>query len=256
MMVIDTYQRGYLMKDLKLIETKLNEINNKYVDLTNINKKNIIEFINELKALLFPKVLKRNLSIKRLYIELYEILKGIGVEDFESITNHFFDNIIDIKSILVKDVLTFVEKDPACKNSSEVVFSYNSFHAIFIYRVAHLLDELNIEILPRFLTEYAHSITGIDIHPGCSIGENFFIDHGTGIVIGETTIIGDNVSLYQGVTLGAKSLKDAPLLRGKKRHPTISNNVVIYANTTILGGDTIIKENSVISGNSFITKSN
>lgn len=244
------------MKDLKLIETKLNEINNKYVDLTNINKKNIIEFINELKALLFPKVLKRNLSIKRLYIELYEILKGIGVEDFESITNHFFDNIIDIKSILVKDVLTFVEKDPACKNSSEVVFSYNSFHAIFIYRVAHLLDELNIEILPRFLTEYAHSITGIDIHPGCSIGENFFIDHGTGIVIGETTIIGDNVSLYQGVTLGAKSLKDAPLLRGKKRHPTISNNVVIYANTTILGGDTIIKENSVISGNSFITKSN
>lgn len=244
------------MKDLKLIETKLNEIDNKYVDLTNINKNNIIEFINELKALLFPKVLKRNLSIKRLYIELYEILNGIGVEEVESITNHFFDNIIDIKSILIKDVLTFVEKDPACKNSSEVVFSYNSFHAIFIYRVAHILNELNIEVLPRFLTEYAHSITGIDIHPGCNIGENFFIDHGTGIVIGETTIIGDNVSLYQGVTLGAKSLKDAPLLRGKKRHPTISNNVVIYANTTILGGDTIIKENSVIPGNSFITKSN
>ncbi|MBE6130139.1 MAG: serine acetyltransferase [Erysipelotrichaceae bacterium] len=244
------------MKDLKLIETKLNEIDNKYVDLTNINKKNIIEFINELKALLFPKVLKRNLSVKRLYIELYEILNGIDVEEVESITNHFFDNIIDIKSILIKDVLTFVEKDPACKNSSEVVFSYNSFHAIFIYRVAHLLNELNVEILPRFLTEYAHSITGIDIHPGCNIGENFFIDHGTGIVIGETTIIGDNVSLYQGVTLGAKSLKDAPLLRGKKRHPTISNNVVIYANTTILGGDTIIKENSVIPGNSFITKSN
>lgn len=244
------------MKNLILIENKLNKLSDEFLDLTNINKKNIIEFINELKALLFPKVFKRNQPIKRLYIELYEILKGIGVKALDEVSNKFFKNIVDIKQMLLKDLVSFVEKDPACKSISEVAFSYNSFHAIFIYRIAHLLNELNIEILPRFLTEYAHSVTGIDIHPGCSIGEYFFIDHGTGIVIGETTIIGNNVSLYQGVTLGAKSLKDAPTLRGKKRHPTILDNVVIYANTTILGGDTIIKENSVISGNSFITKSN
>ncbi len=244
------------MKDLILIENKLNELDNNFFDLTRINKKNIIEFINELKALIFPKVYKRNQSIKRLYIELYDILKAIGIKDLDHVTNLFFNNLTNIKEMLLKDLASFVERDPACKSVSEVVFSYNSFHAIFIYRIAHLLTELNVDILPRFLSEYAHSVTGIDIHPGCDIGEYFFIDHGTGIVIGETTVIGNNVSLYQGVTLGAKSLKDAPTLKGKKRHPTIFNNVVIYANATILGGDTIIKENSVIPGNSFITKSN
>ena len=255
-MGIDIYQRGYLMKDLLKIENKINCLNNEFDDLSNVNGKNIIEFINELKAFLFPKTFKKNHSIKRLYIELYEILSQINIENINEKNDLFFESLVDIKIILLKDLKSFIDKDPAAKNIDEVVFSYNSFHAIFIYRVANLLYKLNVKIIPRFLTEYAHSITGIDIHPACIIGEYFFIDHGTGIVIGETTIIGNNVSLYQGVTLGAKSLKDVKKLKDIKRHPTICDNVVIYANATILGGDTIIKENSVIPGNSFILKSN
>ena len=256
MMGIDIYQRGYLMMELLEIENKLNELNSQFIDLSNINKDNIIEFVNELKALLFPKSYKRTQTIKRLYIEFKEILLLTNNINVEKTCQTFFEKLIEVKEILIKDINAFFKKDPACKKFDEVVFSYNSFFAIFIYRIAYLLNELNVDILPRFLSEYAHSITGIDIHPGCTIGEYFFIDHGTGIVIGETTIIGNNVSLYQGVTLGAKSLKDVPMLRGKKRHPTILDNVVIYANTTILGGDTIIKENSIIPGNSFIINSN
>ncbi len=242
--------------ELLEIENKLNELNYQFIDLSNINKNNIIEFVNELKALLFPKSYKKNQTIKRLYIELSEILLSVDNKHVEENSQAFFEKLIDVKKTLLKDAEVFSKKDPACKQVDEVVFSYNSFHAVYIYRIAHLLNELDIKFIPRFLSEYAHSITGIDIHPACEIGECFFIDHGTGIVIGETTKIGNNVSLYQGVTLGAKSLKDAPLLKGKKRHPTICDNVVIYANTTILGGDTVIKENSIIPGNSFITKSN
>ena len=242
--------------ELLEIENKLNELNSQFIDLSNINKDNIIEFVNELKALLFPKSYKRTQTIKRLYIEFKEILVSIDNINAEKTCLTFFEKLSDVKKILIKDLESFFKKDPACKQIDEVVFSYNSFHAIFIYRIAHLLVELNVDILPRFLSEYAHSITGIDIHPRCTIGEYFFIDHGTCIVIGETAIIGNNVSQYQGVTLGAKSLKDVPTLSGKKRQPTILDNVVIYANTTILGGDTVIKENSIIPGNSFIIKSN
>ncbi len=231
-------------------------VNFSFLELSNINRNNIIEFINELKALLFSKTFKRNLTVKRLYIELYEVLSNLKLKNIDEITNSFFNQLVDIKKTLLKDLKTFVKKDPASKSIDEVVFSYNSFHAIYIYRIANLLYNLNVSLIPRFLTEYAHSITGIDIHPGCTIGDYFFIDHGTGIVIGETTIIGKNVSLYQGVTLGAKSLKDGKILSGIKRHPTLCDNVVIYANATILGGDTIIKENSVIPGNAFIIESN
>lgn len=242
--------------ELSEIEFKLNELNSDFTDLSHINKQNIINFINELKALLFPKNIKRNLTIKRLYIELYEIISSINNLDAGNVCDEFFNQLIDIKELLLKDLNVFFKKDPSCKEKDEIIFSYNSFHAIYIYRVAHLLNKLDVKYIPRYLSEYAHSITGIDIHPACTIGKDFFIDHGTGIVIGETTKIGDNVSIYQGVTLGAKSLKEASLLKNKKRHPTICDNVVIYANATILGADTIIKENSIIAGNSFITKSN
>jgi serine O-acetyltransferase len=150
----------------------------------------------------------------------------------------------------------YITKDPSAYSKEEIIISNNSFYAVFIYRIAHLLHQLKLPYIPKILSEHAHSVTGIDIHPGCIIGEYFFIDHGTGIVIGETTIIGNYVSIYQGVTLGAKSLKEGSLLKGIKRHPTIEDNVVIYANATILGGSTVIKENSIIPGNAFIINSN
>ena len=193
---------------------------------------------------------------KLLYIELLEILSFLGLNDEETIVNEFFIKLPTIKEVLIKDLTMYVEKDPASLSIEEVVLLNNSFHAVFIYRIANLLHNLNVCYVPRILSEYAHSITGIDIHPACRIGENFFIDHGTGIVIGETTEIKNNVAIYQGVTLGALSLKKPSSLKGVKRHPTILDNVTIYANATILGGSTVIKENSVIPGNAFITSSN
>ena len=253
---IDIYQGGYLMKMLEELEKELNCENDLFKDYSNINRKNIIDFINALLAILFPKTFNKTISIKRLYIELHDILSNIGIDDIDKVTDSFFKQLIHLKTKLLKDLDAFYKKDPAATSIDEIVFSYNSFFAVYIYRVANLLEQLQIPIIPRYLTEYSHSLTGIDINPKCQIGDYFFIDHGTGIVIGETTIIGDNVSIYQGVTLGAKTLKNPTSLKGTKRHPTICNNVVIYANATILGGDTVIKENSIIPGNAFITKSN
>ena len=138
---------------------------------------------------------------------------------------------------------------------AEIIFAYPGLFAIMVYRLAHELYLMEVPMLPRIMTEYAHSITGIDIHPGVKIGKNFFIDHGTGIVIGETAVIGDNVKIYQGVTLGALSTRGGQKLRGKRRHPTISDNVTIYAGASILGGDTVIGENCTIGSNVFITSS-
>ena len=145
--------------------------------------------------------------------------------------------------------------DPAANSREEIIFSYPGLFAIFVYRYAHVLYQMKVPFIPRIMTEYAHGETGIDINPGANIGEYFFIDHGTGIVIGETTDIGNNVKIYQGVTLGALSTRKGQQLSGIKRHPTIEDNVVIYANTTILGGETIIGANSVVAGNTFVTKS-
>jgi serine O-acetyltransferase len=158
---------------------------------------------------------------------------------------------------LATDVDAAYEGDPAAKSYDEIVFSYPGIFAISVYRIAHQLFEQQIPLLPRIMTEYAHSVTGIDIHPGAQIGERFFIDHGTGVVIGETTVIGNKVRIYQGVTLGALSLpKDAgERLRGQKRHPTIEGDVIIYAGATILGGETVIGARSVIGGNVWITES-
>lgn len=244
------------MKKLKAIEEEIKYYDECFNNISYIDKERIILFINHLKHILFPKIFKCEYTIKELYIETFEILAFLGLDNKLEIVDSFFDNLIDIKKLLLKDIESFKLHDPACKSIEEVVLLVNSFHAVYVYRIAHLLDTLNVPFIPRILSEYAHSVTGIDIHPSCKIGENFFIDHGTGIVIGETCIIGNNVSIYQGVTLGAISLKEGSLLKGIKRHPTICDNVVIYANATILGGDTIIKDNSVIPGNAFITKSN
>ena len=166
------------------------------------------------------------------------------------------ESIPSIRKILATDVQATYIGDPAAKSHDEIIFSYPGIFAITVYRVAHKLFEFKVPLLPRIMTEYAHSLTGIDIHPGANIGESFCIDHGTGVVIGETTVIGKNVRIYQGVTLGALSLpKNAgEHLRGKKRHPTIEDDVIIYSGATILGGDTVIGARSVIGGNVWITK--
>jgi len=169
----------------------------------------------------------------------------------------FIEELPHIEEVLFTDIKAALEGDPAAKSPDEIIFSYPGLLAITIYRMANALHRLSVPILPRIMTEYAHSLTGIDIHPGATIGENFFIDHGTGIVIGETTEIGNDVRLYQGVTLGALSLpRDAgELYRNQKRHPTIEDEVIIYANTTILGGQTTIGAHSIIGGNIWLTES-
>ncbi|MCQ2522318.1 MAG: serine O-acetyltransferase [Lachnospiraceae bacterium] len=161
----------------------------------------------------------------------------------------------EIQNMLMKDVEAELLGDPAANSKEEIIFSYPGIFAIFVYRVAHELYVQQIPLIPRVMTEYAHGKTGIDINPGATIGEYFFIDHGTGIVIGETTVIGNHVKIYQGVTLGALSTQGGQSLSGVKRHPTIEDNVVIYSNTSILGGETVVGENSVIAGNTFVTKS-
>lgn len=167
----------------------------------------------------------------------------------------FFIKIAALKENLMKDAISIYNGDPACNSISEVILIYPGFKAITSYRIAHIFYINKEYFIARTISEYAHSLTGIDINPGASIGENFFIDHGTGIVIGETCIIGNNVKLYQGVTLGALSLKDGRELKNKKRHPTIEDNVTIYSGASIFGGDTIIGKNTIIGSNVFITKS-
>lgn len=173
----------------------------------------------------------------------------------EQICGEFFEELPRIQKLLLKDVQAGFDGDPAAQSKEEIIFSYPGLFAIFVYRIAHELYIRKVPFIPRIMTEYAHGKTGIDINSGARIGESFFIDHGTGIVIGETTVIGNNVKLYQGVTLGGLSTRGGQTLSGSKRHPTIEDNVTIYAGATILGGETIIGKNSVIGGNTFITSS-
>ncbi|MEW6185968.1 MAG: serine O-acetyltransferase EpsC [Thermodesulfobacteriota bacterium] len=169
----------------------------------------------------------------------------------------FLKSLPQTKTLLLKDIQAAYEGDPAAKSFTEIIVSYPGFFAVMVYRIAHTLQRMSIPLLPRLMTEYAHSQTGIDIHPGARIGEYFFIDHGTGVVIGETTEIGNRVRIYQGVTLGALSLPPGAgdLYRHKKRHPTIEDDVIIYANATILGGETVIGKRSIIGGNVWLTDS-
>jgi serine O-acetyltransferase len=174
-----------------------------------------------------------------------------------SLAVEFLSHLPALRETLAKDIQAAYDGDPAAKGYDEVIFSYPGLMAITTYRIAHILYGLQVPFIPRIMTEYAHSRTGIDIHPGAVIGERFFIDHGTGVVIGETTVIGNRVRLYQGVTLGAISLspEECNILRDRKRHPTIEDDVIIYANATVLGGATVIGAGSVIGGNVWITHS-
>ncbi|MES1209293.1 MAG: serine O-acetyltransferase, partial [Pseudomonadota bacterium] len=173
------------------------------------------------------------------------------------ITGKLLEALPDIRAELAKDVLAAYESDPAASGIDEIVACYPGLYAIAIYRVAHRLIGYGAQVVPRMLTEYAHSRTGIDIHPGATIGASFFIDHGTGIVVGETCHIGNRVRIYQGVTLGALSVRDRGKgdVQGGKRHPTIEDEVTIYANATILGGATVIGRGAVVGGNAWITYS-
>ena len=170
----------------------------------------------------------------------------------------FLEQLPELRHILALDVHAAYRGDPACKSLDEVIFCYPGLEAVTVYRLAHLLHDLKVPLIPRMMTEWAHRRTGIDIHPGAEIGRHFFIDHGTGVVIGETSEIGEHVKLYQGVTLGALSFptdEEGNVVRGQKRHPTIEDRVVIYANATILGGDTVIGHDAVIGSSIWITRS-
>ncbi|WP_428667097.1 serine O-acetyltransferase [Runella sp.] len=220
-----------------------------------------ISWLNDLFEFLFPnnRLHKKETYIgilKKNQIDLENILLSYldpETIDIESIVVAFYDSLEHIYNSLRLDANKIYEFDPAATSIHEVIVSYPGFYAIAVYRIAHRLTELNVPVLPRILSEYAHRNTGTDIHPAAQIGVPFMIDHSTGIVIGATSIIGNNVSIYQGVTLGA--LQVAKELAETKRHPTVEDNVIIYARTTILGGRTVIGKNSVIGGSVFLTKS-
>ena len=224
----------------------------------------ICNFTTKTMLLLFPEQTKNryktieelNLSLADLRNELESILIKMS-EHLErspkEISDAFFTKLESIYKLLQTDLKAIMDGDPAAKTEYEIIRAYPGFYAIVFYRLAHELVQLNVPLLPRVITEFAHSKTGIDIHPGAKIGPYFFIDHGTGIVIGETVEIGSNVKLYQGVTLGALSVSKE--LASIKRHPTIEDNVVIYAGATILGGETTVGANSIVGGNVWLTKS-
>jgi serine O-acetyltransferase len=213
---------------------------------------------NRLAVLIEDVIFNLNKQIAvalRQHPEYRDVDEAVREEEAQAISGEFFSRIPKIREYVETDVQAFYEGDPAAYNKNEIILSYPGMLAITINRLAHELYLLQVPLIPRIMTEYAHSKTGIDIHPGATIGKYFFIDHGTGIVVGETTIIGDNVKIYQGVTLGALSTRGGQNLRGKRRHPTIEDNVTIYSGASILGGETVIGHDSVIGGNAFITKS-
>lgn len=228
-----------------------------------INKEKITEVISDIREYFFPNVFEdvneSVLEYKEQKINSAKEKLMKEVEKNQDITNdeinNIFEEIISLDTTINDDIEKFMESDPAANSKEEIILSYPGIYAILVYRIAHILYRKKVQLIPRIMSEYAHQITGIDIHPGATIGNRFFIDHGTGIVIGETSIIGDDVKIYQGVTLGAKALENAYLLRNVKRHPTIKNRVTIYANATILGGETVIGNDVTVGGNVFLTSS-
>lgn len=220
------------------------------------SKRKAQQWIDKLIDMLFPvrcEEISSELEIRQLELQLWELLLPIEnqIPPVEDTIKHFFNRIPFVFNDLQKDAQAILDFDPAAHSIEEVVSAYPGFYAIAVYRLSHELYQLKIPILPRLISEYAHGLTGIDINPGATIGTGFFIDHGTGVVIGETCIIGDNVKIYQGVTLGALQVSKAEA--NKKRHPTIEDNVVIYSGTTILGGKTVIGRDSIIGGNVWLT---
>ena len=245
------------------------------------NKEVIINIINNLMKIVYPGYF-RDLTYKsyntdnhvatliedvmyRLHKQIIKVSKfadfanGLNPQEIDDlayeITLKFMNRIPYVRDLLESDLEAAFDGDPAAKNFDEIVLAYPGLYAITVNRLAHELLLLKVPLIPRIMTEHAHSLTGIDIHPGATIGRNFFIDHGTGIVVGETTVIGNNVKIYQGVTLGALSTRGGQSLRGVRRHPTIEDDVTIYSGASILGGETVIGRGSVIGGNAFITKS-
>ena len=196
-----------------------------------------------------------NLNKQLTMVFRQELGEEAAVQKAQQISLDFFRAIPELRAVIQTDVDAFYEGDPAAYSADEIVYCYPGMFAITVYRLAHILYTMGVPLLPRIMTEHAHSVTGIDINPGATIGKYFFIDHGTGIVIGETTVIGDHVKIYQGVTLGALTTRGGQSLRGKRRHPTIEDNVTIYAGASILGGATVIGRDSVIGSNVFITSS-
>lgn len=265
--IISDYEQN---RDIDIIET-----------FTPPNKDDIIKIIDQLRGIIFPGYYKnksyrtytvRNNLSTQLEDVLYNLSKQISIVlkylpkysgkdekellyEGEQLTLRFFDRLTGIRELIQTDLQAAFDGDPAAFNKPEIIFSYPGLFAIMVNRIAHELYLLGIPLIPRIMTEYAHTQTGIDIHPGATLGKYFFIDHGTGIVIGETAVIGNYVKIYQGVTIGALSTRGGQKLHGKKRHPTIEDNVTIYAGASILGGETVIGHDSVIGGNAFITAS-
>lgn len=285
-MIKETYRDGFDGQIQKLAELLLSSYTDDPVadrmdTFNQPDQQVIIKVINNLLRLMYPGFLRkgtakthstgRNLSA---LVEdtAYELKNQIATvlgdpenkaadsrEEVEfraqELTAAFFRQLPKVRELLKTDLKAFYDGDPAASSIDEIIIAYPGLLAITINRLAHELWNLHIPLIPRMMTEYAHCKTGIDIHPGAEIGRYFFIDHGTGIVVGETTVIGDNVKLYQGVTLGALSTRGGQNLRGMHRHPTIEDNVTIYAGASILGGNTVIGHDSVIGSNVFITSS-
>ncbi len=275
------------MKNSDVIVSNILDSYKKY-DLTrridaksSINRNTVIEIVETMRRILFPGFFAENKAKseylpyivgERIEFVHYHLRKQINnalgscseceackhtscMEEADIITRKFLEKVPEIREYLYTDVQAAYDGDPAAYSTDEIIFSYPGLFAITVYRMAHELFMLKVPMIPRIMTEYAHGLTGIDIHPGATIGKYFFIDHGTGIVIGETTQIGKNVKIYQGVTLGALSTRKGQQLKGVKRHPTIGDYVTIYSGTSILGGDTVIGDNATIGGNAFIVKS-
>lgn len=224
------------------------------MNITSFNGE-INKLVNEIYNVLYFN--HNKIKLKKLLNQTLFYINKISKNniDVDKTTLIFINELPKIKTILNTDLKATYIGDPACKDYQEIILSYPGFYATFIYRIAHFFFKNNIDYLPRILSEYAHSKTGIDINPCSKIGSYFFIDHGTGVVIGETAIIGHHVKIYQGVTLGAISLKEGQKLKGIKRHPTIKNHVTIYSNSSILGGKTIIGNNVIIGSNLIINRS-
>ena len=252
------------------------------LNVTNIlNRETLIDILEKVREILFPGYYDntrvraeyaRYIVGEKIEFVQYHLTKQVAIalgtleicedcersvltQKAEKIVEAFLEKLPDLREILATDIQAFYEGDPAAYSFDEIILSYPGLFAISTYRIAHELWNLKVPLIPRIMTEYAHGKTGIDIHPGATIGKYFFIDHGTGIVIGETTEIGDHVKIYQGVTLGGLSTRKGQALKGVKRHPTIGNNVTIYSGTSVLGGNTVIGDNVTIGGNTFVVRS-
>lgn len=271
----NTYHKEILDGVLSRLD-KTSETQHKYFKNSSVimpSRKEIVFILKSFQELLFPDYFSLDCHLGKergeIIADTYEVLKrqisaayafssSHEAVDTEGLAYELISMLPTIKETLLKDVEAIYEGDPAARSAEEVILSYPGFYAISIYRIAHEFYKKEIPYIARVMTEFAHEKTGIDIHAGATVGEYFFIDHGTGIVIGETTTIGSHVKIYQGVTLGAKSFEldsDGNPVKGIKRHPDIGNNVVIYANATILGGTTKIGDGAVIGGNVWLTRS-